>query len=365
MNADAKRADLHRYQEKISGNPLHRRESASKKDLPINQLVIVWRITGQCKLDCHFCAYARSIKRPRAEADPDQVMAFGALLQAYGRQYNRDILVSWIGGEPFNWPPLLSISRAYKRDHGLRVSVTTNGIALESSDIRQHIIDNYDQITISVDGIGPAHDSARGAPGLYSQLGVNIKALAKFKAARGYGPLIRVNTILMCHTVYHLEELCHALAEWGVQELTFNALGGRDRPEFFPDNCLLPEQTCWLRQELPALRQRFAPLGLEICGSPQYLDRLHNLAQNIPAPVADCAPGRQFLFIDEHSLVGPCSFTTPGYSIPLAEIKKPSDLHNLPLQFGARLQQQTLPPCLNCLSTEVFGKFTLNPQPQP
>jgi MoaA/NifB/PqqE/SkfB family radical SAM enzyme len=334
-----------------------------------SELVIIWRVTGHCDLDCPFCAYAcsyaRSIERPRLAADPDQVTAFGALLRDYARQYNRDILVSWLGGEPLTWPPLMALTRAFKHEYRLRVSVTTNGIALKSSAMREHIAADYDQITISMDGVAQFHDHMRGTAGLYDQLCASIMSLAQLKARRGYGPLLRVNTILMRHNIHQLEPLCQALAECGVEELTFNTLGGRDRPEFFPDNRLLPEQVDWLRQELPQLRKRMAGLGLglRICGSPAYLDRVANFAAGNPVPVADCAPGQHSLFIDERGWVSPCNWTLSD-GVPLAQITSPASLQDLPGRLSARRQQNRLPACSDCMSTEVFGKFA-HPYPYP
>ncbi len=322
----------------------------------MNTLVIVWRVTSHCNLDCRFCAYARSVERPRMAANPDQVMAFGALLQDYGRQYNRDVLVSWLGGEPLLWLPLNQLSSAFKHKYNVRASVATNGAAL-GTQLRELM--DYDQITLSVDGLASFHDWVRNAPGLYHRLGADVARLAELKAGRGHGPLIRVNTIVMRDNIDQLESLCLELANWGVEELTFNALGGRDRPEFFPDHKLMPEHIDRLRRELPRLRRRMIERGLRICGSEAYVERLGSFVRGVPVPVAHCAPGQDFLFVDERGLVSPCSFTTTACSVPLASLHSPDDLRALPAQFSALRQQAAPPECLDCLSTEVFGKFSI------
>jgi MoaA/NifB/PqqE/SkfB family radical SAM enzyme len=320
-------------------------------------LVIVWRVTEQCNLACLFCGYSRLLDRPRATANPGSVLTFGALLRDYSRAYQRDVMVSWLGGEPLIWPPLRQLTRAFKHEFGLCVSVTTNGAALDSRAVRGHIIADYDEITVSIDGVGELNDRVRGAPGLYEQLRASLIALRDLKSSRGRGPLIRVNTILMRDTIDQIESLCHTLAGWGVEELTFNMLGGRDRPEFYPDHRLLPEQVEWLRAELPGIRERMARLGLRICGSPVYLERIASAARDIPIPVADCAPGSRVLFIDERSHVSPCSFTATGYGIPVSGIHSPGDLDQLPARFAASRRAPMLPPCFDCTCTKVFGKF--------
>ena len=325
------------------------------------QLVIVWRISERCNLGCGFCGYSRALQRPRASADAGQIMRFGALLRGYSDTYGQRVLVSWLGGEPLLWPPLAEISRTFHHEFGLQVGVTTNGTRLQSSAVCGQIIDDYDQVTISVDGPGVFHDQVRAAPGLYGRLQAAVRTLREMKERAGHGPILKANTVLMRDNVAQFESLCGELAAWGVEELTFNALGGGDRPEFYDQHHLLPEQMAWLRTALPEIRARVAPQGLRICGNTAYLERLERAAQGVPAPVADCAPGQRFLFIDEQGRASPCSFTSHGYGIPLAALNHPHDLQDLPGRFAARRRQLTLAACGNCMSTQVFGKFAAAP----
>ncbi len=322
-----------------------------------NILVIVWRISEYCNLGCRFCEYSRYIRRPRVTADPDQVIAFGALLGKYSAEYKREVLVSWLGGEPLIWPPFMDIARLFKRQFNVQIGVTTNGTLLDSAAMRQRITEDFDQITISVDGIGAFHDGCRDAVGLYDQLRASIISLRALKNKMGHGPLIRVNSILMRTNIHAFEQLCYALAEWGVEELTFNALGGDARDEFFQRNRLLPEHIEWLRQELPHVREQMSRLGLKVCGSQTYLERIASSAQAISIPVVDCQPGLSFLFVDERGFIGPCSFTARDYGCALEEMKHPRDLHQLPLRLAARRRKELLAPCFDCLSTHVFRKF--------
>jgi MoaA/NifB/PqqE/SkfB family radical SAM enzyme len=321
------------------------------------ELVVVWRITEHCDLGCGFCAYSRHLRRARPSANPDQVLAFGALLKDHAATYRRNVLVSWLGGEPLRWPPLFEISRAFKHKFNLRLGVTTNGTALKSGSIRRHLVEDFDQLTISVDGFGAFHDQCRDAPGLFEQLRLSLLSLREMKNSLGRGPLFRVNTVLMRDNIHAFEELCRTLAEWGVEELTFNALGGRDRPEFFPDHRLLPEQVEWFRETLPDIRARAAQSGLKILGSERYLDRIHNWSLNLQSPISDCHPGQQFLFIDERGLVAPCSFTLHDYGVHLSEIRAPRDLAQLPARLAERKRAKMSAPCFDCPSTQVFGKF--------
>jgi len=327
------------------------------------KLVVVWRITEACDLTCPFCAYSRSLPRPRATAHPAEVERLGALLGTYSAQTQRPILVSWLGGEPLLWKPFFKVSQRFKQEFGLQLSVTTNGASLNTDSILQNLVTIFDELTLSLDGSASQHDAWRGRPGLYASLESNIRKLAGIKARLGYGPRIRVNTILMRNTIQNFESLCLQLADWGVEEVTFNALGGRDRPEFFPDHRLLPADLAAFRHALPALRVRLASLGLTLLGSEHYLDRLTNLASNQLSPVSDCHPGATFWFIDEQGLIAPCSYTGAGYGIPLSEIQTLNDLDQLPYRFANRQRTQRLSICNDCPSTQVFGKFGTSGNP--
>lgn len=325
--------------------------------MPTAKLVIVWRITEVCDLACPFCAYSRALPHPRATANRAQVERLGSLLGQYAAQTGRPVLVSWLGGEPLLWKPIFEISRQFKHEFGLRLSVTTNGTALNSETTRYQLMDTFDELTISVDGTPAQHDAWRGKAGLWTSLKTNLQQLAALKKNLGYGPRLRVNTILMRDTVEGFEALCLELAQWGVEELTFNALGGRDRPEFFPDHHLLPADLNRLRTQLPALRARLAPLGLNLLGDSHYLNRLTALAQGQPLPVADCAPGTRFWFIDEQGYIAPCSYTGTGYGIHLNEVQSLADIAQLPHRFAEQQRTNLLEICGDCPSTQVFGKF--------
>ena len=79
-----------------------------------------------------------------------------------------------------------------------------------------------------------------------------------------HGPRLRANVVLMRNTIADFEALCMELAGWGIAEITFNQLGGRDRPEFFPAHRLLPDDAAWLTSEIPRLRARLNGLGVQL-----------------------------------------------------------------------------------------------------
>ena len=323
-------------------------------------MIVVWQVIEHCNLACPFCRYDRNLGGKRREADPAAIQAFGRHLARYQRETKQTVLVSWLGGEPLLWKLLQQISKHYSHDLGLHVATTTNGTTLGSPAMRRHLLENYAELTVSVDAPGRAHDQLRGSGGLYAALAKNVRALANENQELGSALRLRANVVLMRHTIGSFVQLCVELAEWGITEISFNQLGGNDRPEFYPDNRLRPEDLAAFGNDLPALRDKLAHQGVKLLGTEGYLRRMHASSCDERVPVYDCRPGRDFLFIDIEGRIAPCSFTSGESGIPLTEIESADDLLSLSRRFASGIATCRPAACNDCLSTRVFEKFTVS-----
>jgi MoaA/NifB/PqqE/SkfB family radical SAM enzyme len=323
-------------------------------------MVVLWRVTARCNLGCGFCGYDRTLVRPRPEADVAVVRFFGEVLAEHRRATGARVHVSWLGGEPLLWAPLAEVSAAYRLQHGLTLGLTTNGTRLAREDVRAMLLEHYADVTISVDGPQAMHDELRGRSGLHAALADAVKQLAAAKRAAGAGPLLRANVVLMRRNFDDFLALGRELACWGIEEITFNQLGGNDRPEFFPENRLSPEHARRLADELPRWREVLAGMGVRLCGTPGYLQRIEASTRNRSIAPDDCAPGRTFLFVDEGGRVSPCSFTSREYGVGVADLATPADLAGLPERFASARRRSRAAPCGDCHSTQVFGKWAAN-----
>jgi MoaA/NifB/PqqE/SkfB family radical SAM enzyme len=313
------------------------------------RLVVLCQVTEDCNLGCGFCAYDRRLPGPRRSADPARLEALGRRLAEWQQGTGRGVLVSWLGGEPLRWPPLAAVTRRF-RALGLSVSVTTNGTTLGAARVRRPLLEDLSELTISIDGAGETHDRLRGWPGGFSFLARVVPRLAAER--RGATPLLRANTVVMRDNVAQLPALWRTLAGWGFDELTWNQLGGRDRPEFFPDHRLRPDDGRQLAEMLPALRAELAGRGVQLRGDDAYLARAAASAEGRPLPVADCSPGERFLFVSVDGRVGPCSFTASELGVPVEALAG-----DWPAGFRAARARSRPRPCDDCPSTQVFGKF--------
>jgi MoaA/NifB/PqqE/SkfB family radical SAM enzyme len=237
------------------------------------------------------------------------------------------------------------------------VSTTTNGTRLGSADLRAHLLRHYAELTVSIDGFSALHDRLRGWNGGFSRVREGVRELAAEKHRLGTGPRLRANVVLMRDNVEEFPALCTELVSWGIEEVTFNQLGGNDRPSFHAAHRLLPAQIEQLAGELPRLRAALARSGVRLCGGPSYVERIRATAVGRRIPVLDCDPGASFLFIDEDGLVAPCSFTGAEYGVPIASITSLADLLALRGRFARSRSTDRLPVCNDCPSTHVFAKF--------
>lgn len=318
-------------------------------------MIVVWRITQHCNLRCPFCEWDRSLPRPRQHADPHEVMRFAALLAEGQAATGRRVLISWLGGEPLLWPDLADVA-SQVRALGLTQSATTNGTPLGQTKAQDLVLQHFAELTVSVDGFADFHDPMRGWPGGFDRLREAVRTLVARRPSPG-ALRLRANVVLMRQNLHAFPDLCDVLADWGIDEITFNALGGRDRPEFYPTHALQSDDVAWLRAELPALRTRLAARGTRLPGDGGYLARFAATAASQPIAITDCGPGREFLFIDERGVVAPCDFTVAGYGMPTTAITTVDDLLALPARFATRQREARAPACDDCRSTRVFTKF--------
>ncbi|MDB5601313.1 MAG: hypothetical protein JWN71_3357 [Xanthobacteraceae bacterium] len=319
-------------------------------------MIVVWRVVDSCNLCCPFCAFDKRLTFGRSAADPSDILRFAHALAAYQARTKDRVMLSWLGGEPLSWKPLQDLTLSV-RALDLAVSATTNGTALGNARLRRHIRDAYRELTISVDGFSSLHDSLRGWAGGFAKLRSWIPLLASEARMAGSRLKLRANIVLMRQNVDEFPALCAELAGWGIKEITFNQLGGRDRPEFYPAHRLTPVDVDRLEASLPVLRGELSTRGVVLVGGDGYLSRIRASALDRANPVADCGPGESFLFVDENGIGSPCSFTTADYGVDVRMLQTADDIADLPSRFREMRRVGRSPQCDDCLSTQVCDKF--------
>jgi len=316
--------------------------------------VVVIEVSTVCNLSCGFCAHDKRLRVPRQTIRPDILQTFTDIVGQYASQRKEKVLLSWLGGEPFLQRHLAPLTEMLHERYPLHFSATTNGTQLSQPEIRAHIRKCYSEITISMDGLAPFHDGMRGQLGLFDEVKSGLRLLAHEAPELK----LRINTVLMRDNFDQFPALCWEFAQLGVEEITFNQLGGRDRPEFFPAHHLTIEQVERLPEMVQQIRDSISEFGTHLVFSPSYYQRIVATTSGEKLPIVDCAPGTFYMFVNARGRIAPCSFTVDEYGKDLESIQSIADWEDLPRSFHRAKMARQAESCLDCPNTNVHGKFS-------
>ncbi len=143
--------------------------------------LVVWELTLRCDLSCHHCG-SRAGKGRADELSTDEALGVVKQLAAMGAKE-----VSLIGGEAYLRDDWCTIIRAV-RDAGMICTMVTGGRNMTAARARDAAAAGLQSASVSLDGMGPAHDLLRGVPGSHAA------ALAAASNLREAGVEISINT---------------------------------------------------------------------------------------------------------------------------------------------------------------------------
>ena len=171
-------------------------------------LVMNLEVTGRCNARCDFCNVWR-LERP-AELD-DYLPVIEKV---------RPMVVCMVGGEPLlrqDLPDL--VERIKSHAEPVYVCVITNGALLSVPKALALRDAGLDRLCVSLDFLGPRHDSYRKVPGLFSHLSELIPRLSEVGL-----PKVALNTIVMADNLDHLEAIAHQAHAWEA-DVSYSAYG--------------------------------------------------------------------------------------------------------------------------------------------
>ncbi len=138
-----------------------------------NPLQIVLNITNQCNLNCLHCFNNSGSSHPQELDDGEFLKIIKMICQI--KPFN----ICFSGGEPLLRKELLLRSSELLANHGIRISLVTNGVLLDQGTFRSLLNSGIKEIAISLDGINPkTHNLLRGSDGAYERA---MKALEVIK----------------------------------------------------------------------------------------------------------------------------------------------------------------------------------------
>ena len=222
--------------------------------------------------------------------------------------------VEWVvftGGEPLMHSDLFRLCRIL-RERGIRVSVLSTGLLLERH--AAAIVENVDDVIVSLDGPPEVHDRIRRVPGAFGMLRTGVSAIHRLKPDF---PVTARCTIQHSNCA-RLRDTVSAARELGLESISFLAADltstAFNRPDGWP-----AERTAGVALSLEDLAGLEREMGLLIaadeCGnfvveSPEKLRRIiHRLRGGTVAPLCN-APWVSAV-VEPDGAVRPCFFHPP------------------------------------------------------
>lgn len=178
---------------------------------------MIW-VTGSCNLRCQYCYEGNN--KPQLHMSQDTADKTISFIEKDFDIAQKELLVNFHGGEPFLCVQLMEyfinvLKAKYGSYCNIFFSATTNATLL-NEDVRNFIIKNKIEITVSLDGKAKTHDSTR----IYaSGKGSHAIALRNSLLLLKEYPQIRVRMTFNSETVKDLSENIEFLLDQGFRSI--------------------------------------------------------------------------------------------------------------------------------------------------
>lgn len=169
-----------------------------KKERVLNGNIVIWNFTNRCNLACHHCySYA--------DANSEDFLTTEFILDSIPELLKAGIkFIIFSGGEPLIRKDIFIISQAM-RNAGIITYLSTNGLYIDERNVDK-IIDTFNYIGISIDGIEDVHDKFRGLQGAYKKSLAAISLIQKHGGNAGIRFTITNETKESFYSIFELAE---------------------------------------------------------------------------------------------------------------------------------------------------------------
>ncbi len=158
-------------------------------------------VTKFCNAGCDFCDYWQTKKSPKLDDYVEVVQKINPMM------------VSLTGGEPLLRKDLLNVIRNLRDHFGfLYIGMVTHGQLLTLEKAKALWDAGLDQLSISMNYLGPRHDEERGLPGLFDHLSKLIPRLREVGVDN-----VVLNTVIKDDNLDHIPSLIRQARAWGVR----------------------------------------------------------------------------------------------------------------------------------------------------
>lgn len=169
-----------------------------QKERSLDGNIIIWNFTNRCNLACHHCY---SYANPNSEdfLTTEFILESIKELKLAGIKF-----VIFSGGEPLIRKDIFKIADAM-REAGIITYLSTNGLYVDEKNV-DRIIETFNYIGISIDGIEEVHDKFRGLKGAYKKSLEAISLIQKHGGNAGIRFTITNETKESFYSIFELAE---------------------------------------------------------------------------------------------------------------------------------------------------------------
>ncbi len=172
--------------------------TGGKKERLLDGSIIIWNFTNRCNLACHHC-YSYADPNSEDYLSTDTILNTVVELKKAGVKF-----VIFSGGEPLIRRDIFDIAD-FMREQGIMTYLSTNGLYIGEKNVKR-IIDTFNYIGISIDGIEEVHDRFRGLDGAYRKSLDAIELIQKNGGNAGIRFTITNETKESFHSIFELAE---------------------------------------------------------------------------------------------------------------------------------------------------------------
>jgi len=192
---------------------------------------LIWECTLRCNLHCRHCG--SDCRKSAAVADMPAEMFYQTVTRIRSAQGMSPLFVAITGGEPLMRPDLPSIGHFLKA-MSVNWGIVTNGVLLTPTILDELLHAGLKTMSISLDGLKPAHEWFRGTQASFETVLQSIKLMA--------GSPLKAYDVITCvnqHSYSDLPQLYGILKGLGVKKwrliTVFPKGRARNQPEMFLD----------------------------------------------------------------------------------------------------------------------------------
>jgi len=181
-----------------------------KKSRVLDGNIIIWNFTNRCNLACRHC-YSYADPNSKDFLSTEFILDSIPNLKKAGVKF-----VIFSGGEPLIRKDIFDIADAM-REEGIVTYLSTNGLYINEKNVDK-IIEKFNYIGISIDGIGKVHDDFRGLDGAYD------KSIEAIKLIQRHGGNAGIRFTMTAETQDSFYDIFRLAEEIGVDKLYLSHL---------------------------------------------------------------------------------------------------------------------------------------------